>query len=39
MSLALATGIPPAAWNAEDDQTIATALTMLAERAEAEKAR
>ena len=34
MELAIATGIPPASWAGEDDGTLATALTVLAEQAE-----
>ena len=34
MELAIATSIPVADWAAEDDGTIATALTVLAEQAE-----
>lgn len=35
VELAIETGIPAAVWAAEDDATIATALVVLAERAEA----
>jgi len=34
VELALATNIAPASWACEDDATIATALTVLAEQAE-----
>lgn len=34
VALAIATGIPPAAWLAESDDVIATALDILAERNE-----
>ena len=34
VDLALATSIAPSAWAAEDDASIATALELLAERAE-----
>lgn len=34
VELAIATNIPPSAWMLEDDATIVTALTVLAEQAE-----
>lgn len=37
VSLSLATGIAPAVWLAESDETIATALDILNERAEQRK--
>ena len=39
VDLALATGIAPSAWAAEDDASIATALELLADRADRSKRR
>jgi hypothetical protein len=39
VELAVTTGIPVAAWRAEDDATIATAVAVLTARADAAKGR